>query len=238
MVILLDNGGIILRLLTAAILGSIVGYERESTGQDAGFRTHILVCVGSAIFTIIQLEAAEWVAQVTLSQPELVGVLSSDVTRLTAQIVSGIGFLGAGTIIVTNRAVKGLTTAASIWAIASIGLAAGVGHYFLAFTGTAIILIVLRLLQKILHIEDTQHIHIKYRNRDQTLPEITDFFNSHKIRILRIEFNIDLTAEDGPVADDTFVVGMNRERSLDGVIKELIQLPHLEHVSTAKTTSL
>lgn len=235
MVTLLDNTSIILRLLTAAVLGSIVGYERESTGQDAGFRTHILVCVGAAIFTVIQIEATEWAAKVTSQQPELVGVISSDVTRLTAQIVSGIGFLGAGTIIVTNRAVKGLTTAASIWAIASIGLASGVGHYFLAISGTIIILAVLRLLQKVLHIEDTQRIHIKYRNRDAALPEITQFFESHNIRILRIEFNIDLTPEDGPLSDDTFVLGMNREQSFEEIIKDLLEIPYLERVSTSKT---
>lgn len=232
---ILTNTDIFIRLLAAAVFGSIVGYERELTGQDAGFRTHILVSVGAAIFTVIQLEAVEWVSIVTLENPDLVGVLSSDATRLVAQIVSGIGFLGAGTIIVTNRAVKGLTTAASIWAIASIGMAAGFGHYFLATVGTMIIFVVLHLVQRVLYVEDTKQIHLSYTHRDETLQNILDFFHSKHLRILRIEYNVDLMTENGPVSHDIFVVGIPQNQSVSDLMNGLMDISHIMNISIERT---
>lgn len=234
MLIVLTNIEIITRLIVAAVLGSAVGFEREKKGQDAGFRTHILVSLGSAIFTIIQLEAAEFVVQVISENPDAAQVLSSDVTRLISQIVSGIGFLGAGTIIVTNRSVKGLTTAASIWAIASIGMAAGVGQYFLAFVGTVIILIVLRLIQRVFQVEETKRITIKYGQREKTLTKINNYFKENNIHILRIEYNVSLEGESPPLSHDTFVIGIPREMDLNSLIEDLIEIPELISISTAK----
>lgn len=228
---IVTNLEVIIRILFAAILGSVVGYEREWTGQDAGFRTHILVSVGAAIFTIIQMEMIEWVAIATLKNPQLVNVLSSDVTRLIAQIVSGIGFLGAGTIIVTNRAVKGLTTAASIWAIASIGMAAGIGNYFLAGTGTIIILITLHLVQKAFQVEDTKQIQIKYYQTEEHFRGIVDYFHSLNIRVLRIEYNVDLTSEKNPISDDLFVVSIPRDYVQHDLLKGLMNLSGLLSIS-------
>ena len=228
---IVTNLEVIIRILFAAILGSIVGYEREWTGQDAGFRTHILVSVGAAIFTIIQMEMIEWVAIATLKNPQLVNVLSSDVTRLIAQIVSGIGFLGAGTIIVTNRAVKGLTTAASIWAIASIGMATGIGNYFLAGTGTIIILITLHLVQKAFQVEDTKRIQIKYHQTEEHFQGIIDYFHSLNIRLLRIEYNVDLTSEKKPISDDLFVVSIPRNCEQHDLLKGLMNLSGLLSIS-------
>lgn len=231
---ILTNTDILIRLLVAALLGGIVGYEREISGQDAGFRTHILVSVGAAIFTVLQLEAAEWVAKATMESPELIGVLSSDVTRLVSAIVSGIGFLGAGTIIVTSGAVKGLTTAASIWAIASIGMASGFGHFFLATVGTVIIYVVLHLVQRALHSEITKQIHVTYSERDLTFPRIVEYFESHGIHILRIEFKVDLTGKDGPISSDVFVVGIPRDHALSDTLDGLMTLPNLQAISIEK----
>ena len=119
----------ILRLLLAAALGAISGYQRERAGKPAGLRTHTLICIGAALFTIASLY----------------GFGGADPARIAAGIVTGIGFLGAGAIIRTREHIVGLTTAASIWAVAAIGLAAGAGLYLTSVVTTAVILIILFL---------------------------------------------------------------------------------------------
>jgi putative Mg2+ transporter-C (MgtC) family protein len=120
-----------LRLVVAAALGAVVGLERELAGQPAGLRTHALVALGSALFTVVGL---------TFTQPETDG----EAARIVAAIVTGIGFLGAGTIVRAGGTVLGLTTAASLWATAAVGLAAGSGFYLLALVSVGLIIAVLR----------------------------------------------------------------------------------------------
>lgn len=128
---------IILRLLGAAVLGGLIGYEREQKQRPAGFRTHILVCIGAALVMI----TSEYMLNEFAS--------SIDPARMGAQVISGIGFLGAGTIIRDKFKVKGLTTAASLWAVACIGLAVGMGYYYLASIAFIIIFITLRFLSRL-----------------------------------------------------------------------------------------
>ncbi len=125
---------LIVRLLLAAGLGSVIGLERERLVWAAGLRTHMLVSVGSALVIIV---SAYGFSRVLGDHVVL------DPSRVAAQVVSGVGFLGAGSIILRNEVVKGLTTAASIWAVAGIGLAAGAGLYTAAIAATAIILLIL-----------------------------------------------------------------------------------------------
>ena len=120
------------RLITAALLGAILGLEREWKNKDAGLRTNILITIGSALFTLMSIELTDG--------------KTGDTSRIAAQIVTGIGFLGAGAIMRTNGGVHGLTTAATIWVNAAIGIAVGGGEYHLAFIATAVTLGVLLLL--------------------------------------------------------------------------------------------
>src|SRR5215510_13106864 len=127
----------LLRIVVAAALGGAVGIERELRDHDAGFRTHMLVAIGSALFTIVSACAF---------RDFLVtggAVVRADPTRIAAQIVTGIGFLGAGAIIRQGLSVRGLTTAATLWVVAAIGMAAGAGYYSGAVLGTAITLVAL-----------------------------------------------------------------------------------------------
>ena len=126
---------IILRLVVAAVLGSVVGIERERLNWVAGLRTHMLVCVGSALFMIVSFCGFADV----LSQEHI----ALDPSRVAAQVVSGIGFLGAGTIVLRSKVVRGLTTAASLWTVAAIGLAVGGGLYVAATTTTVLVVIIL-----------------------------------------------------------------------------------------------
>lgn len=123
------------RLTLGLVLGAVIGFERELHRQPAGFRTHALVALGSALFTII-------------SAYGFAGS-SVDPTRIAAQIVSGIGFIGAGTILQYRGNIRGLTTAASLWAVAAIGMAAGAGLLWLSLVGTLLILVVLALLDTV-----------------------------------------------------------------------------------------
>lgn len=123
------------RLLLALLLGGLIGLERETLGRSAGLRTHILVSVGSALIMLISAY----------------GFPSGDPARLAAQVVSGIGFLGAGTIMREGATVRGLTTAASLWVVAGIGLAAGAGFYFGAALATLMVYFSLKALNKVEH---------------------------------------------------------------------------------------
>jgi putative Mg2+ transporter-C (MgtC) family protein len=132
---MITNLELISRLVLAAALGSVIGFERERLSWAAGLRTHMLVCVGS---TLIMIVSAFGFADV-LSNDHVV----LDPSRMAAQVVSGIGFLGAGSILLRGEIVRGLTTAASLWSVAAIGLAVGGGLYTAAIAATIIILIIL-----------------------------------------------------------------------------------------------
>ena len=124
-----------LRLVVGLVLGAIVGFEREFHQQPAGFRTHSLVALGAALFTVVGAYGFEGVG--------------ADPTRVAAQIVTGIGFLGAGVILQYRGQIRGLTTAASLWSVAAIGTAAGAGLLVMATIGTVLILIILSLLDRV-----------------------------------------------------------------------------------------
>jgi putative Mg2+ transporter-C (MgtC) family protein len=131
----MSNLEMLVRLVGAAVLGSMIGFERERLLWAAGIRTHMLVCVGSCLIMIV----SQYGFSNILTEKNVV----LDPSRVAAQVVSGIGFLGAGAILARGEIVKGLTTAASIWTVAAIGLAVGGGLYLAAAASTIIILIIL-----------------------------------------------------------------------------------------------
>ncbi|MBO0993935.1 MgtC/SapB family protein [Bacillus sp. SD088] len=137
----LGNYEIFIRVLVAGVLGAVVGLEREKRFKEAGLRTHFLVALGSAVMMIISKYGFN-----DILHEEGIGL---DPSRVAAQIVSGVGFLGAGMILVQRRSIYGLTTAAGIWATAGIGMAIGAGMYELSIFGTILILVGLELLNRI-----------------------------------------------------------------------------------------
>jgi putative Mg2+ transporter-C (MgtC) family protein len=133
----LDWDESLLRLALAAVLGGLIGMERELREREAGLRTHLLVSVGSALFTIVSAYGFHAFLESGAD------VVQADPTRIAAQIVTGIGFLGAGAIIRQGFSVRGLTTAATLWVVAAVGLAAGAGYYSAAVITTALVLVAL-----------------------------------------------------------------------------------------------
>jgi len=122
------------RILAAVVLGGLIGLEREVRDKPAGFRTIMLICLGACIFSLLS---------------EAVGGADYERTRIAAQIVSGIGFLGAGTIMQSRGSVSGLTTAATLWVVAAIGMAVGAGAYLQAVVGSALVMLALMILGRV-----------------------------------------------------------------------------------------
>ncbi|HEV3484099.1 MAG TPA: MgtC/SapB family protein [Vicinamibacterales bacterium] len=142
------------RLLLAAVLGGMLGFERELRQKSAGLRTNILIAVGSALFTVMSYELAEGPV--------------ADPSRIAAQIVTGVGFLGAGAIMRTGSGVQGLTTAATVWVNAAVGVAAGGGEYRLAAIATGVTLLALLLLQPVERFIDTRVGKNRRKDEDET----------------------------------------------------------------------
>lgn len=149
----------VLRLILAAALGGMIGLEREASGKPAGFRTNLLICVGAALLT----ELSRFIALAPGSD-----IFRSDPGRIAAQIVSGIGFLGAGTIMQSRGSVTGLTTAATLWVVAAIGMAVGAEAYIPALVTTFLVMAALRMLGRI---ED--HL-LPRRSAERTLEVVLD----------------------------------------------------------------
>jgi putative Mg2+ transporter-C (MgtC) family protein len=137
---MLTNSQIVIRLIVASVLGGLIGFERERHNKNvAGFRTHILVCVASSLIMLTSIYVFELYS----------GVATVDPARIAAGVITGIGFLGAGTIIRSGTSVTGLTTAASLWTVSGIGLAIGCGFYTAGVTATFIVLAALYILRKL-----------------------------------------------------------------------------------------
>ncbi|BFH65259.1 MULTISPECIES: MgtC/SapB family protein [Paenibacillus] len=137
----IDNTHILLRLLLSVLLGGLVGLERERSNHAAGLRTHILVCMGSTLIIMLSIYGfSAFVHEVNIR---------IDPARLASAVITGVGFLGAGTILFTGKSITGLTTAASIWVIAAVGLAIGAGFYFASIMATLLILLTLVVFNKL-----------------------------------------------------------------------------------------
>ena len=154
----------VLRLVVAGILGVLIGLEREYRAKEAGYRTHFLVAVGSALLMIVSQHGFD-----DMLGKEGVGL---DPSRIAAQIVTGIGFIGAGTIILNRQIVRGLTTAAGIWATAGIGMCAGAGMYALAISATVLTLIGLELLSRLFKNLGLKSFIIEFSTHNKDIPKI------------------------------------------------------------------
>ncbi len=170
------------RLVIAAALGAVVGAEREIHGHPAGIRTHMLVALGSALFTVMSIHGFSGVGGNTAPV---------DPTRIAAQIVSGIGFLGAGAILKDGVIIRGLTTAASLWATSAVGLAAGAGEHLLAVVGGVIILTSLwpiNALAERLHGTDLPELQLRLTlQKIEALGDISTALSEAKIDIAALQ---------------------------------------------------
>ncbi len=139
---------IIIRILLGSLIGALIGSERKKSGKPAGITTHLVVCLGATLLTVIQSKIDEDALKYALEHPEFIGALKLDTARIPAQIVSGIGFLGGGVILHSKDSISGITTAATIWITACLGIGVGFGYYIIVIPATAVLLIFLYVLKR------------------------------------------------------------------------------------------
>lgn len=219
---------IILRIVIAIIIGGIIGYERGHQNRPAGFRTHILVCLGATIVSMIQDQLRVNILKYTILYPQVAQVLKTDLGRIGAQVVSGIGFLGAGTIMRDKGIIGGLTTAASIWATGCLGLSIGWGFYYLAIPAGIGIIIVLVTLKKLerywIENKHIMKIDIQY-NKEYSYSDILiknyNIFKEMNVRVKDVAKSI----EENKISY-TLIVAKQME-----AVDVLLELSKYEHIS-------
>jgi len=215
-----------IRLALAVVVGGLIGYEREFKNRPAGFRTHILVCLGAAITSMIQLYSIQETTNMIIMHPELQSAMKVDIGRLGAQVISGVGFLGAGTIIHDKGSIKGLTTAASIWTVACIGLAAGLGYYTLTLLSTICVFIVLVFLKtfeaRIFKNTNVLKIEIQYINKRNMVEKLEQYFEGMSIKVKNIEFLIDdEEEEESDYSKTRYTILAPRHIKSSGIVQKL-----------------
>jgi Uncharacterized membrane protein len=219
---------VLLRLSIAIIVGGIIGYEREYTNRPAGLRTHILVCIASTVISIIQISIVNDTLSMILKHPELQDALKADIGRLSAQVISGIGFLGMGTIIRNKGSVRGLTTAASIWVTACIGIAVGMGYYFLSFSSTAAVYIVLVLMKRV-ELKFFERIRsvkldIEYYTKGDLRANLDRYFGARNINTKEVVFNVGSGEEHKPFRKCTYTILVSKHANLRKIEKDVNSL--------------
>jgi putative Mg2+ transporter-C (MgtC) family protein len=211
---------VIIRISLALVLGGIIGLEREIREHTAGFRTHILVSVGAAMFTLASVHGLEGTVH--------------DPNRIAAQIVSGIGFLGAGTIIRYGVTIRGLTTAASLWAAAAVGLTCGQGYYSAALVGTTMVIIslyVLRFIEsRVLHKRLGTAVGICVRFHSSGYAPLTVLMSAFEEAHILVK---DMTVVPGESDADTIHLRLSLPRTITptALMKMIYSLHEVESVS-------
>ncbi len=208
----------IFKLIVASILGAIIGLERSIHGRPAGLRTNLLVSLGAAVFMILSESIA--IHYTTVFNES--SIIRTDATRIAAQIVTGIGFLGAGVIIKNGLSVRGLTTAACLWISASIGMSIGAGYYQIGIVTTIISLFALTVLNK----AENYHGTSSYRILEIFAPLKTDTNELANI-IKRKDFKIIGTEKEKNYEENTlhltYSIKVKHKKTLDRLFKKLIQ---------------
>ena len=220
-----------LRLLLAVVFGGIVGYTREKDNKPAGFRTHILVCFGAAIISMVQDQLRLNILELASINLKLSGVIKTDLGRLGAQVVSGIGFLGAGSIMKEKgETVGGMTTAAGIWATGCAGLGIGWGFYNLAIPAIVFMLVIIVIFKKfepkIVKRTKLLKFEVKFledKNYAKGLLATYEVFNQKLIKITQIEKN---QAENTAI----FTVNMDEKIDISDIIVSLSAIKAVEVV--------
>ena len=222
----LSFGVLLLRIAVAVVIGAVIGIDREIKNRPAGMRTHVLVCVGAALVSLIEHQTVACV--LSLGEQSVVGV---SMGRITTSVISGVGFLGAGTIFMTERKISGQTTAASLWCTACIGLAVGSGFILMGVMAGAIVLVILRLMQRIVHVNTLKRLEVQFIHRTQTLAFLNDYFNTMGVKILDVDFHAENRPE-GNLYTNLYTLSMPSHTSYVDIIGTLSEHQNIRTVRT------
>jgi putative Mg2+ transporter-C (MgtC) family protein len=217
-----ENLVMMVRIVGALAVGAAIGFERSFHGRPAGFRTHALVCVASSLLMLVTVYQNEWMTQVAID------AIRTDPTRMAQGIMTGIGFLGAGVIFKEGLTVRGLTTAASIWMTASIGILVGVGFWMPAIFGTIATLVVLsafRIVEDKLPSEFYAHHHLRFK-RDAVMgeQELRKLVGGHGFSIANLSTRL---IEDGQFFEYRMVIRSRDKSSAQALSQHLLGLPEV-----------
>ncbi|AKP66494.1 MgtC/SapB family protein [Companilactobacillus ginsenosidimutans] len=216
----LDAVTIVARLLLATVISGVIGYDRAQKHRPAGIRTHILVCLGACIIALIQKEIGFDALQIAKQYPQYKGIVRADDARLIAQVVSGIGFLGAGTIIVEHHSIKGLTTAASLWVVACLGLAVGMVNYVIAIASFVVVYGVIAFLKRIVRVSPVRNLEIQYLEKSEFKQYIETYFKDHEITVNNVSYKAN-KIDDNYIYTNTYEVKLPRKLTYVKVVEDL-----------------
>lgn len=226
----------LIRLLVATVVASIIGWEREYKIRPAGLRTHILVCVGATTIAMIQKEIMYEAFRLALEYPTVAGAIKSDPARLICQVISGIGFLGAGTIVVTKNSIHGLTTAASVWLTAILGIAIGMGYFLFAFFGIIFVLFSLVVIKKLQHTPSyffpiPKQVEIQYKNDINTKIYIEKYFFDNDIKVREVETSV-YYSEGIHLYTEVYTIKIPKDMEYINVVTDLSNLKNVVEINT------
>lgn len=216
----MDKEVVIFRLFLAFVFSAIIGYEREVNQSNAGLKTHILVALGSTLVALLQVEIIHFVREIAISNPDSIINVSADASRLVSNVISGIGFLGAGTIIVTKRNVSGLTTAASIWTTASISIAVGMGFYIVALAAFSFVLITLYMFNHLFNVTKNYRIIVKYVGGVETLSKISSIFEEMSLDFEIAAYKSDVF-DNYIIRENVFIMHDSKESDFEEIVSKL-----------------
>lgn len=221
----LTLSALLLRIGVAVVIGAVIGVEREIKNRPAGMRTHVLVCVGAALVSLIEQQTVASV--LTLGSEHIVVSMG----RITTSVISGVGFLGAGTIVMADRKISGLTTAASLWCTACIGLAVGSGFILMGLAAGLIVLVVLKLMQRIVHVNTLKRLEVQFIHRTQTLAFLNEYFINMGVKILDVDFHAENRPE-GNLYTNLYTLTLPNQYSYVDIIATLSEHPNIRTVRT------
>lgn len=216
---------VMFRLILAAVLGALVGLEREIHGRPAGFRTHLLVAVGACLMMIVSEFFYFKYGAMSSS-----GSVRLDPARVAAQIVTGIGFLGAGAIIKEGHAVRGLTTAACLWIVAGIGMAVGVGLYMPALLVTALSLLnllLLKRLERFVKKDRYRRLTVVGEDIESCRPKVEAFLGKRDVDV--VDFGLEYDPESGHLEYDFFLTHCS-DKNIGALAEELSKVEGLKKI--------
>lgn len=224
------NSEIVIRIIVSISLGFVIGLERELTNKSAGLRTHMLVCLGSTIFTILSLYGF-----VDQTIPQQFTRIQNDPSRIAAQILTGVGFIGGGAVLHHGFSVSGLTTAASLWVVASIGMAVGAGAYSVALVTTILaftVLVFIRVLERGLlskHTRKGAKIKALLVAKADHVSEIQDWFYTNFTDIYEMQVKQLLPEQD--FVKLSFVIDVYDNNPLGLVYKKMAELKNINSLT-------
>lgn len=214
------------RVLIAVVVGAIIGADREVKARPAGLRTHVLVCLGATLISLVEQATVAYVIQLGSAH------INVSMGRLTSTIVSGVGFLGAGTIIVSDRKIVGLTTAASLWCTACLGLAIGGGFTTMAIFACVIVMLVLKVLQRVIKVHTYKRLEVQFIHRQETLTFINEYFSKMQVKILDQDFHAETLPDGSNLYTNIYNLSMPGKTTYQDVMTKLSEHPNIRTVRT------